>query len=384
MHFSLTTLSTLIVVSLAQDQQQYIPATSEQHVIETRNNDSNSGCQIWNTPSKLRDDLRLWRRELGTYTDAINLKKEFAPDVRRLFNEDLSNKEEVCWQYADPQRFFVASRAGAGSLSDPKTVEVKQSLRGRGLTSSEPGPTLMEEYFNGSQQLSYLPKYGYMEPLVPPLRHPDMCIPGNPPGFYMATMDFMIEDFGHICRHQLQKNTRNVFLDLGATYNFNSDVIDSNSPAIRAIEKYRRNGIHFDHIYAYEIRQWDTEVVYKTIPTHMQGPLHWLNTGITGEENHQHNPWTMLAKNFGPDDFVVVKLDIDTVSVEWPLFQQLLNTPQIQELVDIFYFEHHVKMDEMQTFWGSHSSGSTKGTIAESLELFQALRKAGVAAHYWI
>mmetsp|Transcript_3245 Transcript_3245/g.4951 ORF Transcript_3245/g.4951 Transcript_3245/m.4951 type:complete len:371 (-) Transcript_3245:61-1173(-) len=365
-----TLFSTLITFSSAQkEESEYIPAKSEQHVIDTRNDGSSSGCHIWNTPSPLRDDLQRFRQELHKYNKVMKQRTEFAPDVRTYFDVHLDNRDEVCLQYADPPA--------------DQDKEVKQSLRGRDLRAAT-ASSIMQDYFNESTELSYLPKYGYMEPLVPPLRHPDMCIPGNPPGFYMATMDFMIEDFGHICRHQLQKNTRNVFLDLGATYNFNSDVIDSNSPAIRAIEKYRRNGIHFDHIYAYEIKKWETEVVYKTIPTHMQGPLHWINTGVTGEKDHKHNPWTMLKENFGPGDFVVVKLDIDTVSVEMPLFEQLLKDPELQELVDVFYFEHHIKMDEMQRFWGPHDSGLTKGSIYQSLHLFGHLRKAGVAAHYWI
>jgi len=385
MNYFLTIFSALVTLSTAQEESQYIPAKAEQQVIDEKNFGSRSGCLIWNQDSPLRDDLNVWKEELNHYNSKLDEKTEFAPDLRKLFNQDYSNREEVCSQYADPpENIVVAHQAEASSLSDPKTVETKQSLRGNGINASEYGPSLMDEYFSKSQLLSYLPKHGYMEPLLPPLRHPDMCLPGNNFGDYMGSMGFMIEDFGHICRNVLKKTTRTVFLDLGATYNFNSDEIDKNSPAIRTIEKYRRNGIHFDHIYAYEIMKWDTDVVYKTIPMHMHGPLHWVNTGIAGEENHQHNPWTMLAINFRPEDFVVVKLDIDTVDVEMPIFHQLLVTPQIQELVDVFYFEHHVEMDEMQKLWGAHGTGFTKGSIIESLELFQKLRRQGVAAHYWI
>jgi len=366
-----TLFSTLITFSSAQkEESEYIPAKSEQHVIDTRNDGSSSGCHIWNTPSPLRDDLQRFRQELHKYNKVMKQRTEFAPDVRTYFDVHLDNRDEVCLQYADPPA--------------DQDKEVKQSLRGRDLRAAT-ASSIMQDYFNESTELSYLPKYGYMEPLVPPLRHPMFCddlTTRYNPG--IASMDYLIEDFGHICRNAIQKDTRTVFIDLGATYNFKEDTIDVNSPAIRVIEKYRRNGIHFDHIYAYEIRKWDTDVVYKTIPTHMQGPLHWINTGVTGEENHQHNPWTMLKQNFDPEDFVVVKLDIDTPSVEMPLFQQLLTDPQLHDFVDVFYFEHHVQMDEMETYWGSAKLGLTQGTVVESLELFQALRKVGVAAHYWI
>merc|ERR1711966_231738 len=113
------------------------------------------------------------------------------------------------------------------SFSDPKTVELKQSLRGRVLEESpNASPNLMEEFFNGSQQLSYLPRQGYMEPLLPPLRHPNMCTPsvctsnpcppGSTRGDHVNDMDYLIEDFGHICCHVLHKDIRTVFIDMGS------------------------------------------------------------------------------------------------------------------------------------------------------------------------
>lgn len=228
-----------------------------------------------------------------------------------------------------------------------------------------------------------------MEPLLPPLRHPDMCTPtvctskpcplGSTHGDHVDDRDYLIEDFGHICRHILKKHIRTIFIDM-AFNTASTKALD----AIQNVEKYRRFGIHFDHIYAYEAPNKKAQDVYKTVPPHMLGPLHWINTPISPEEGHRNNPWTMLLETYQPEDFVVVKLDIDTPSVETPLFQQLLANPQLQKLVDVFYFEHHVQMDEMQIFWGEHSSGHTKGSITESLKLFQSLRKAGVAAHYWV
>mmetsp|Transcript_11115 Transcript_11115/g.17048 ORF Transcript_11115/g.17048 Transcript_11115/m.17048 type:complete len:415 (+) Transcript_11115:2-1246(+) len=397
MKCSFSALASFIVVSAVNVQSQYIPAKAEQHVIDIKNNNSNSGCLIWNQESPVRNDLELWRNELHQYTNQMNKKTQtdFVPDLRRLFNDDYSNREEVCRKYADANSVVGLVDTMAEntlqkleSFSDPKTVELKQSLRGRNLSEApNASSNLMEDFFNGSQQLSYLPTQGYMEPLVPPLRHPDMCQPGRTDfsdGQYMALMDYLIEDYGHICRNVLTKNMRTVFLDIGARYKFDGHKTDVQAAAIKTIEKYRHNGIHFDHIYAYEVQEVKTEAVYDAVPDHMQGPLHWVNIPASPEEDHKHNPWTMLLESYHPEDFIVVKLDIDTPSVEMPLFNQLLTNPELQKLVDVFYFEHHVKMDEMKKFWGDHSSINSKGTITESLEMFQSLRKAGVAAHYWI
>lgn len=381
-----------ILVLIQAEESDYIPAPAEEKVLATENQHSNSGCVIWEPSSPLRPELMLWKTELTKFNGRRNMKTDFSPDIRREFKEDYSNREEVCSLYADPPRPTVPVNTPpkpVNDLKDPRTVEMKQSLRTRRLDDpqSKSEPNLMTELFSESKQLSYLPRQGYMEPLLPPLRHPFMCEAVSPelagaPG--AGSLDYLIEDFGHLCRHAIKKSSRTVFIDIGATYNFNTDQIDKSSPAINVIEKYRRFGIHFDHIYAYELIKWDTERVYKTIPDHMHGPLHWINTGVTGEVDHPHNPFTMLLSNFGPDDFVVVKLDIDTPSVEMPLFHQLLNDTQLHEIVDVFYFEHHVKMDEMQQWWGTHDSGRTEGTIFESLTLFNRLRRAGVAAHYWI
>lgn len=78
---------------------------------------------------------------------------------------------------------------------------------------------------------------------------------------------------------------------------------------------------------------------------------------------------------------VVVKLDIDTSSIEVPLAKQLLESPELSKLVDVFYFEHHVYLKELgESNWGA----SMVGTLQESLELFTGLRKAGVDAHSWV
>ena len=77
---------------------------------------------------------------------------------------------------------------------------------------------------------------------------------------------------------------------------------------------------------------------------------------------------------------MVVKLDIDTPSVEVPLVQQLSESPELLKLVDVFYFEHHVLLSELAPAWGE----TMQGSILASMELFSDLRKSGVDAHFWV
>lgn len=75
---------------------------------------------------------------------------------------------------------------------------------------------------------------------------------------------------------------------------------------------------------------------------------------------------------------MVVKLDIDTPLVEMAMVQQLLDSPELLRLVDVFYFEHHVHLEELLV-WGP----LVEGSVLSSLELFSKLRHKGVDAHYW-
>eukprot|EP00970_Alexandrium_tamarense_P018506 scaffold13344_cov215-Alexandrium_tamarense.AAC.12 len=85
------------------------------------------------------------------------------------------------------------------------------------------------------------------------------------------------------------------------------------------------------------------------------------------------NPFTTITNHFSPDDFVVVKLDIDTSAVENLLARQLRDDPKLLGLVDQFYFEDHVKQKELKKSWGE----SAEGSVAESLELMASMREKG-------
>ncbi len=105
-----------------------------------------------------------------------------------------------------------------------------------------------------------------------------------------------------------------------------------------------------------------------------------LCKGVNAGPNERMNPLKSILKEFNEDDLIIFKLDIDTGSIEVPLAQQLLQDESIRGLVDHFYFEHHVNIKEMESWWG----GSMEGTIKESLDLMSGLRQIGVGSHFWI
>lgn len=134
----------------------------------------------------------------------------------------------------------------------------------------------------------------------------------------------------------------------------------------------------FDHIFAFEMKQSDPKEVFDRVPGNWMPAYHWINVGVSHEPESKFNPYNLLD-NFNEDDLIVVKLDIDTSSVEVPLANQLLQDERLK-IVDQFYFEHHVFMKEIAQSW-AHTMA---GTVQESLELFSNIRKKGIAAHFWV
>ena len=134
----------------------------------------------------------------------------------------------------------------------------------------------------------------------------------------------------------------------------------------------------------FEIEEKDPKVVYEiSLPEEYMASYHWINNiGVSAKKaGDKLNPFHSVIKKFNEDDFVVVKLDIDTSSVEVPLVLQLLEDKDgvYSKIIDQFYFEHHVHLGELENSWLS----SMNGTVGESLELFSKLRQKGNPAHYW-
>jgi hypothetical protein len=130
-----------------------------------------------------------------------------------------------------------------------------------------------------------------------------------------------------------------------------------------------------------------------------------LQLGVDPEPGAKLNPFTSLLDHFNEDDFIVVKLgetctyisfhyiivmpfssypnilsvDIDTSPIENKLAAQLRNDTKLSNLVDVFYYEHHVMQGELLRYWGNSASGS----VGDSLEMMSDIRRKGVASHYW-
>jgi len=316
--------------------QAYIPAPVEDYVIknaahlgyDTKGDHNAPGCTIFQdkNASDIYDNLQVYLEELQEYGE---LMKNFSsvPDVR------LHQDRSIC-------------------------------------DSLEMHPEGLMGIFK-SQQLSYT-KAGFLEPLLPPLRHPLFCL-GR--GDLFMSLKYLVHDFAHMCR-SLQQHSQIVLIDMGASLNFHG--VDD-QPAVYLTQIYKKFGMPFDHIYAYEITPQNLATICELVPNSLKTAYHWINVGVDPTEGASMNPFTMLLSKFTSEDLIIVKLDVDTPAVEIPLAYQLLKNTKLGNLVDHFYFEHHVHLTELAPNW----KRSMRGSVKDSLYLFSELRQTGIAAHYW-
>lgn len=332
--------------ALPHDGHAYIPAPVEAYTLDqvdelgfnTVGKKSSSACDMWkNKDLPIHQDLLQYVKELDDYTDRVEAFKDLQEDIRIL-------KER-----------------------DPNVCDTLK-LHPDGL------PGIFK-----SGQLSQTASNGYVEPLLPPLRHPKCCLEG-PENWskhpYLLKPTYLVHDFEHMCR-ALKRHSRIVLVDMGASLEFHANEL---SPTLSLYNLYHKFGLQFDHIYAYEKTPATPERAFSLIPEQYLPAYHWINVGVNATVGSYLNPFTTILQKFTPDDLIIVKLDIDTSWLELPLAKQLLDDEKLHNLVDQFYFEHHVFMKELGHIWTSSRSGSIK----ESLQLFTGLRQQGVASHSWV
>ena len=321
--------------------KNYTPSIMEQYVLDHADelgyNDAQRekmghGCPIWTDQSKseIYQNLVTYRQELAEYN---RLLRNFNHSIKDL-RHHLGDENDIC-----------------------STLELH--------------PNGLEGIFS-KNSLSYSPKSGYVEPLLPPMRDPDFCFNGRK----LLSMEYLVHDFAAMCR-KLLPTSRTILVDMGASLDFHGSV---GQPAIYLLHIFQKFGFHFDHVYAYEITQNEPSRVFELVPASLQAAYHWINVGVNPDPASPLNPLSMILDNYNEDDFIVVKLDIDTPSVEMPLANQLLNDPRFQNRVDSFYFEHHIFLKELESSWG----GGVSGSIKDSLDLFHNLRRKGISAHSWV
>jgi hypothetical protein len=212
-----------------------------------------------------------------------------------------------------------------------------------------------------------------IEPLVSFLRHPLALCNGN-------TDHVLDKDYMLIGVPESINTGRRFLFDIGA-----SKYLSGYGGASQSwfVERYKTVlGVDFDRIFCWEYGGDQADRLSET-PFDVLTKTSYFVIPASGERSDCHNPWNFIKEVCKPEDFVVVKLDMDTPQVETALVEQLLEDKELAGLIDDFYFEDHVSKNPMMY----HGWGETENfdhDLERSIQIFAQLREMGIRAHSWV
>ena len=141
---------------------------------------------------------------------------------------------------------------------------------------------------------------------------------------------------------------------------------------------YERNCIRFDHAYGWEATKFDEALWWRHVPADVRPRLTFYNEPVTAAAFVDH-----LATHTHPEDFVVLKVDIDG-GPEVEIVEEIARRPELAARVDELFFEYHFNYDGLDFGWKCHIAGRCQGDVDTAVGLMRRLRQLGVRAHFWI
>lgn len=210
------------------------------------------------------------------------------------------------------------------------------------------------------------PRKVYLEPLAAALRTPKFhCGDG-----YIFDPWFLVFPFAVHIPH------KNVYLfDFGSGY-YNDDMKFF-------VENFEAKGWHFTKLFAWEVQTMEQKEWWSRVPDNIKPRLQFFNTAISSDRTNPMNPVRFIKGIARPEDYVIIKLDVDNTPLEVSIILHILETP---ELVDEIFWENHVSHSPIQWHgWGdlSHQQGPAS-TMEKSYQMFTKLREVGIRAHSWV
>lgn len=151
---------------------------------------------------------------------------------------------------------------------------------------------------------------------------------------------------------------------------------------------YAQQNIAFDHMYGWEMTLLEPEDYWKKIPPPITPLYSFYNHPVSLNEQDAQSLIGHVKFIANKADFVSVKLDIDTSSIELPIAVQVLKDTSLHELIDEFFFEFHFRCQIMMFCgWGQGVVGNMEGMDLNNrsviLNFFQELRFKGIRSHIW-
>ena len=221
----------------------------------------------------------------------------------------------------------------------------------------------------------------HIEPLVSHLRFPlAKCIGPLPdlPQYEHYATTFR----GFILPPPRNRKDRAVYFDAGAS----SWDKGSGGPSLQYFfNLWKRHGIEFDDIYAFDTMTVRDDF-YAHIPLYFSGKTHYQQAVLASlpkhhSEEHPFLPTFIKEKVSALQDYVLLKLDIDSATIEEETILNILEDPDTY--IDEIAWEHHIRGNYLMQEWGQPDLLPDM-TLRQSMEFFLLLRQRGIRAHSWI
>ena len=110
--------------------------------------------------------------------------------------------------------------------------------------------------------------------------------------------------------------------------------------------------------------------------------LQYFNIPVTRNTSDPAHPLSILKKLTTPDDFVVLKLDIDVPAIEDLMIQEIMSDYNLNMRIDEMFYEVHVNFPPMNKAW-RHAFDNLSVTMADAYTAFDNLRRLGIRMHGW-
>lgn len=259
------------------------------------------------------------------------------------------NKQQFCQQVANSAESF------SQMLQDI-------AMAGKGGNGSKLLSYFVHPYECGGKQVNQI---AYIEPLCAALRDPrSLCLDKE----QLMSKEYLLLQRGvHV------NQNRSFLFDLGASH--------WNHGQNWLVERYNRSGIQFDRIFSWEVKTLSPKLVFEPIPKSIHHAYQYLNIPASPIKGDPSNPLTIIKKVTQPEDFVAVKLDIDNWAVESEFVNQIMEDEQLIQLVDEFFFEHHVNFPHLAGAWRG-TADMSKG-LNDSYMMLSKMRMKGIRSHGW-
>mmetsp|Transcript_45256 Transcript_45256/g.104983 ORF Transcript_45256/g.104983 Transcript_45256/m.104983 type:complete len:373 (-) Transcript_45256:27-1145(-) len=217
--------------------------------------------------------------------------------------------------------------------------------------------------------------YSYIEPLAGILRHPEVC--------EHEKQNLLRKDWLLVDQWALQKNrnldSRFFYFDAGAS-TWAEGLGGASQAWFDSI--YVNKCAPFQGYWLWEVLEQKPSKVFGALPARVKPNYHWYNIPASQDKENSDSPLFHVRNTAQPQDFVVLKIDIDNNPVEEAMVYALLNDTHLLSLIDEFYWEHHINMYPMTKHW--HDTISKTHKQKDSIMIFRKLREAGVRAHSWV